>query len=72
MMVIHSLSNIRGDDDDNGIPAGAMAGPVDSEKLSKRFMSMYNEKQIGDAGLTCDAVMMPRPLSRQSHQIVVI
>jgi len=43
-MVIHSLSNIRGDDDDNSIPACAMAGPVDSEKLSTRFMSMYKEK----------------------------
>jgi len=46
-MVIHSLSDIRGDDDAKGIPAGAMAGPVDGEKLSKRFMGMYHEKQIG-------------------------
>jgi hypothetical protein len=47
-MVIHSLSDLKGDDDaKGGVPTGAMAGPVDGEKLSKRFMGMYHEKQIG-------------------------
>ena len=47
-MPIHSLSDLKRDDEaKRGVPAGAMAGPVDGEKLSKEFMGMYHEKQIG-------------------------
>jgi len=49
-MPIHSLSDLKRDDEAKGrLPPsnGAMAGPVDGEKLSKEFMGMYHEKQIG-------------------------
>ena len=50
-MPIHSLSDLKREDEAKGAGAGAgagaMAGPVDGEKLSKDFMGMYHEKQIG-------------------------
>ena len=48
-MVIHSLADVKDDDarGGGGIPAGAMAGPVDGEKLSASFMGIHHEKQIG-------------------------
>jgi len=53
-MPIASLSDIKNRDDANGgggggdgIPASAMEGPVDGEKLGKWFMGLYHEKQIG-------------------------
>jgi hypothetical protein len=47
-MPIHSLSDLKRDDEAKGrLPPSAMAGPVDGEKLSKEFMGMYHEKQIG-------------------------
>jgi len=47
-MPVHSLKDLKGDDDgEGGVPPGAMDGPVDGEKLSKWFMNIYHEKQIG-------------------------
>ena len=47
-MVIHSLADVKKQDEEQGgLPSGTTAGPVDGEKLSKRFMGMYHEKQIG-------------------------
>jgi ataxin-3 len=44
-MVIHSLKDLKSDDNPKG---GKMPGePIDGEKLSKKFMGMYHEKQIG-------------------------
>lgn len=48
-MPFASMSDLKGreGDDNNSIPASAMEGPVDGEKLSKWFMGLYHEKQIG-------------------------
>lgn len=50
-MPVHSLADVKKEDDarggGGGIPAGAMAGPVDGEKLSTSFMGIHHEKQIG-------------------------
>jgi hypothetical protein len=48
-MAIKSLSDLKGSDDGagDGVPSEAMEGPVDGEKLSKYFMGLYHEKQIG-------------------------
>ena len=49
-MPIASMADLKkggGDGDDGGIPSSAMEGPVDGEKLSKWFMGLYHEKQIG-------------------------
>ena len=47
-MPIHSLSDLKKEDEaKGGASADGMAGPVDGEKLSKHFMGMYHEKQIG-------------------------
>jgi len=48
-MPIASMADLKkgGGDGDDGIPSSAMEGPVDGEKLSKWFMGLYHEKQIG-------------------------
>lgn len=49
-MVIHTLGEIKKDDERKagaGMGSASMGQPVDGEKLSKDFMGMYHEKQIG-------------------------
>ena len=49
-MVIHTLGEIKKEDERKagaGMGSASMGQPVDGEKLSKDFMGMYHEKQIG-------------------------